>query len=198
MDATGPASQRTPAGIVGLLLAAGQSRRFGANKLLHPLTDGTPLVVASVRHLTAVLPRTLAVVADADDAVAQLLRAEGVELVVNDNAGAGMGTSIAAGVRASPEARGWLIALGDMPAVPARVTAALQRCLVGGKDLVAPVCHGRRGHPVGFSARYRDVLGRLCGDRGARDILDRERGALTLLTVDHPGVLLDIDTPDCL
>ena len=36
--------------IVGILLAAGAGTRFGGGKLLHPLPDGVPMGVASVRN----------------------------------------------------------------------------------------------------------------------------------------------------
>lgn len=184
------------AGIAGILLAAGQGRRFGSNKLLHKLDDGTPMVLASARHLRNALPRTLAVVAEANDDVAQLLAAEGMEVVVNAQASAGMGTSIACGVTASRDAQGWLVALGDMPFVPEPVIAELAIRLAGGAELVAPVYRQRRGHPVGFSARYAAALTGLQGDTGAREILAAHSGSLQCLTVDDSGVLMDIDTPD--
>ena len=56
---------------VGLLLAAGQGRRFGGNKLLYPLDDGTPMVLASARPLRAVLSETVAVVDNTDGEVAR-------------------------------------------------------------------------------------------------------------------------------
>ena len=45
-----------------ILLAAGRSSRFGGNKLLHPLADGTPVALAAARNLVAALPGALAVV----------------------------------------------------------------------------------------------------------------------------------------
>ena len=44
--------------IVGLLLAAGQGRRFGADKLMQALADGTPVAVAAARALKSQLERT--------------------------------------------------------------------------------------------------------------------------------------------
>ncbi|MGE5791410.1 MAG: NTP transferase domain-containing protein, partial [Bacteroidota bacterium] len=82
-------------GLVGILLAGGASTRFGSNKLLHPLPDGTPIAVASLGNLKAALPRVVAVVRPGADAVAQLLRAGGAEVTVCDRADDGMGTTLA-------------------------------------------------------------------------------------------------------
>jgi len=53
--------------IVGILLAAGYSTRFGTNKLLAPLPaggpeTGAPVAVAAARHLAEALPEPVAVV----------------------------------------------------------------------------------------------------------------------------------------
>jgi molybdenum cofactor cytidylyltransferase len=178
---------------VGLLLAAGQGRRFGGNKLLHPLDDGTPMVVTSARHLHAVLADTLAVVADADGDVARLLAQEGLQLVCNPRAHEGVGTSIACGVAASRHAGGWVIALGDMPWIPQHIVQAVVAALARGADIVAPVYRGQRGHPVGFSARHAAALMRLHADAGARGIIAAHRDSLELIVVHDRGVLVDVD-----
>ena len=61
-------------GITGILLAAGSARRFGSNKLLHPLLTGVPIAVTAARNLVAVLPRSIAVVRPGADELAALLR----------------------------------------------------------------------------------------------------------------------------
>jgi molybdenum cofactor cytidylyltransferase len=61
----------------GILLAAGQGTRFGTNKLLHPLADGTPMAVACARTLRSVLSHCIAVVDDAHSAVAGCLAEAG-------------------------------------------------------------------------------------------------------------------------
>jgi molybdenum cofactor cytidylyltransferase len=179
---------------VGLLLAAGQSRRFGGDKLLHPLDDGTPMVLASARPLHAVLSGTVAVVDDADGEVARLLGQEGLQVVCNPQARKGVGASIACGVAASPDAGGWVIALGDMPWIPETVVQAVTAALESGADIVAPVYHGQRGHPVGFSARHATALMQLNGDEGARGIIIAHRDSLELIAVHDRGVLVDIDS----
>ena len=181
------------AGAVGILLAAGQSTRFGGNKLLHPLDDGTPMVLASARHLHAVLADTIAVVDSIDSDLATLLAREGLRVVGNPRTRQGVGTSIACGVAASQLASGWVIALGDMPYIPPAVVHAVVECLTRGADIVAPVYRGQRGHPVGFSARYAPELMRLDADEGARSIIAAHRNALELIDIEEAGILLDID-----
>ena len=93
--------------ITGILLAAGASSRFGSNKLLYPLEDGVPMVVAAARRLRAAIPRSVAVVDAPDSEVAALLRGESLDIVVNPEAGRGMGSSLARGVAATPAVAGW-------------------------------------------------------------------------------------------
>ena len=182
----------------GILLAAGQSTRFGSNKLLAPLSDGTPMVIACACTLHAVLERCIAVVDDRQSAVARLLAEAGLQVIANPRALEGMGTSIACGVAASPGTGGWLIALADMPGIPARVIQQVTGGLARGADIVAPVCRGQRGHPVGFAARHAPALLALNADSGARDIITAHRDTLELIETPHSGVIVDIDTPAAL
>ena len=182
-------------GITGILLAAGSSRRFGSNKLLVPLPDGTPLVLAAVRRLRLVVDAVIAVVHPQDRVLPELLTAENVQIVVCQHADTGMGASLAAGVAASADARGWLIVLADMPAIQVSTLQRVAQALDHGAVLVAPFHVGQRGHPVGFHSSVRDELLALSGETGARDILARHASALTRLDVDDAGILLDVDTP---
>jgi molybdenum cofactor cytidylyltransferase len=182
-------------GITGILLAAGSSRRFGSNKLLAPLPDGTPLVLAVTRRLCSVLDEVIVVVHPQDRVLPELLAAEPVQIVVCLLADTGMGASLATGVAASADARGWLIVLADMPAIQVSTLQRVARAIDHGAVLAAPFHAGLRGHPVGFHSSVRDELLALSGEAGARDILARHAAALTLLDVDDAGIHLDVDTP---
>lgn len=181
--------------IVGLLLAAGQGRRFGGDKLLQPLADGTPVAVAAARALKAACADSIAVLRPEQDALAALLEAEGLRVVRCAAARSGMGYSLAAGVAASRDARGWLVALADMPCIRVATLQAVAELIGGGAALAAPRYAGRRGHPVGFAARWRGALLALEGDEGARAILQQSRFLLHVLETDDPGVLQDVDSP---
>jgi molybdenum cofactor cytidylyltransferase len=191
--------------IVGLLLAAGRGTRFDpsgqSSKLLAAAPAGPqaglPLALAAARTLRAALPEVVAVVRPMDTPAQQelhrLLRDAGCRLAINDRADEGMGGSIAAGVRASTDAAGWLVALADMPAVAPATIGAVRDALAAGAISAAPMHQGRRGHPVGFAACLRPLLLALHGDEGARSVLTAHP-PLPIAVADA-GCLLDLDSP---
>jgi molybdenum cofactor cytidylyltransferase len=115
--------------------------------------------------------------------------------VVCKNAADGMGTSLAAGIKATADADGWVIALADMPFIRPETIRLIAKGIVEGAAIAAPSYQGERGHPVGFARRFRDDLLALNGDEGARQLLKAHPDWITLFEVDDPGVLRDIDTP---
>jgi molybdenum cofactor cytidylyltransferase len=182
------------ANIVGLLLAAGASTRFGSNKLLQPLADGRPIALVSALNLRAALPTTLAVVRPDNIALAELFANHGIANMIATRAAEGMGASLAQGVAATVKAKGWLIALADMPYLRPETLLAIAGALEDGAAIAAPRCQGQRGHPVGFSARFGEALMRLDGDEGARSVMRRHASEVVEIECEDAGVLADIDT----
>ena len=180
--------------IVGILLAAGSGSRFGGGKLLAPLSDGVLVGVQSLRTLAAVAAEVLVVTRPEDDALRAALHDEGARIEICPQAADGMGASLAYGIRASFDADAWIVALGDMPRIRAATIRAVAAALGDGAIIAAPTYRGERGHPVGFAGALREALAGLSGDAGARDILRTERGRLTLIECDDPGILADVDT----
>lgn len=182
--------------ITGILLAAGAGRRFGpgAQKLLATLPDGRTVVQAAAANLLQACGRVIAVTRR-DERLVRALDDAGCHVIVNPHADEGMGTSLAAGVAASAEASGWLIALGDMPFIqPATIRAILEA--PGEQDaIVIPVFNGRRGHPVRFARRFEPALRQLGGDRGARTLIEQYLSAVVQIETTDAGVIADIDTP---
>ena len=52
--------------ICGILLAAGASKRFGSDKLMHTLAGTTPVAVAALANLRSAIPHVIAVVRPGD------------------------------------------------------------------------------------------------------------------------------------
>lgn len=188
-----------------IVLAAGRSRRFGdGNKLLaafpSPDRANASLLEASLKRFPPALfhHRILVVGPDNHD-VAEIGRRRGFDIAVNSAPEAGMGRSIAIGVGAHAPCDGAMIALGDMPFVKPSTVKALAESFAAstGEMVIAPVFNQRRGHPVIFPRACFNALRKLDGDAGARRLIAANDGAgLLALSVDDPGVLQDIDTPD--
>jgi molybdenum cofactor cytidylyltransferase len=185
---------------VGILLAAGRGSRFGGDKLLARLPDpagdapaGTPLGVAAAINLVHALERVIAVVRPGDAELAAQFRAVGVETFECPDSSLGMGASLACAVSAARDAGGWIVALADMPWIKPATTRAVAAALAAGAEIVAPAYRGERGHPVGFAGMHRDALLACSGDAGARELIAQHRTRLTLVDVDDPGVLRDVD-----
>ncbi|MFN0160077.1 MAG: NTP transferase domain-containing protein [Burkholderiales bacterium] len=177
----------------GVLLAAGASRRFGANKLLHSLA-GKPVAVHAAESLGRALRGSIAVIRP-DPLLRDLLEGAGLRVVECARADDGMGVSLAAGVAATPDARGWIVALADMPWIRSATHGRVAQALFDGAELAAAAHQGQRGHPVGIGARFRGDLLALTGDAGARELIAANSGILRLVECGDPAVLRDIDTP---
>jgi molybdenum cofactor cytidylyltransferase len=183
--------------IRGLLLCGGAATRFGGAKLLAAMPgDSSPIGVRAARSLLGGVGNALAVVRSGDEALARALTQAGCEVLHCADCVRGLGASLAAGVKASGDAGGWIVALADMPRILPATHRAVADALVRGARLAAAVdASGRRGHPVGFSRELFADLAALDGDEGARSVIERRRAWLEVIRVDDPGIFFDVDTP---
>ncbi|MGH7680294.1 MAG: nucleotidyltransferase family protein [Gemmatimonadaceae bacterium] len=182
--------------IAAVLLAAGSARRFGAPKLLQDLA-GKPVVRWSAEALAGAPVDEVVVVVPPDyGALRAALDGLDVRFVVNPDPAAGMGASLACGVAAlGSRVEAALVALADEPSRDRSVLAeVVDRYRTGDASIVVPLFRGTRGHPVLFDRSVFAELLALTGDRGARDITDRDPGrvAIVELAEDEP---VDVDTP---
>ncbi|MEO5814391.1 MAG: nucleotidyltransferase family protein [Gemmatimonadaceae bacterium] len=183
--------------IAGVLLAAGRSSRFGADKLCAKL-NGKAVVRWSAEALSPV-DVVYVVIPPGADAITQALSRLDVSFVINLGRHEGMASSIRAGIAALPgDVEAAMIALADQPLASANVTRALcERWREGGVDAVAPEYRDGRGHPVLFGRECFAALETLKGDVGARSVLDALGGRLARVHVDA-AMPIDVDTPDAL
>jgi molybdenum cofactor cytidylyltransferase len=158
---------------VVLVLASGRGERFVAS-------GGSGSKLRARLGGATVLEHTLAAV-----------RASGLPFHVEDAGHPGMGDSIAAGVRATPSAGGWLVLPGDLPLLTPQSLRTVAHALLQA-SVVLPFYRGTRGHPVGFGAVHGPALRGLTGAEGAAEIV---RVAEPLkLELDDQGIVTDIDT----
>jgi molybdenum cofactor cytidylyltransferase len=188
--------------IAGLVLAAGQSRRMGAQNKMLAKSRGTALVRHSVDAALASAAGPVVVVTGHEpDAVREVLQGCDVQFAHNDDYADGMSTSLRIGLNALPaDIDGVVVCLGDMPAVSARHIDKLIAAFDEdeGRAICLPTFHGKRGNPVLWSARLFDEMRAIAGDVGARHLIGEHDFETCEVAMDDNAVLLDLDTPEAL
>ena len=184
--------------IWAVVLAAGESRRMGTQKLLLPF-GGTTVAGTVVRTAQASRAgRTLVVLGADREAVRRELEPVGVDFAVNENYPLGMLTSIQAGLRALPsDAQAAVVLLGDQPFLASRVIdTVIGAYEAGSKGVVVPAFQGRRGHPVLIDLRYRDEILAIDPADGLRRLMLAHPDDIVEVDVADPNILRDLDTPE--
>nr|WP_282442935.1 MULTISPECIES: nucleotidyltransferase family protein [unclassified Pseudomonas] len=179
-------------------MAAGQGSRFRAeagadqDKLLAACVglDGVirPVIEQVLRNLPERVVTRWLVTSPGRGEVIRLAEAYGCQVVLLDSSG--MGDSIAAAVKASGAADGWLVVLGDMPFIQ---SSSIERVIASVEGITVPVSAGQYGHPVAFDHTFGPALMALSGDRGAKPLFAQTQ--VREVQVDDPGVLWDVDVP---
>ncbi len=183
-----------PTPVAGIVLGAGMSTRFGANKLLAPL-NGKPLIRNVVdAALASSLARLFVVLGHQADAVGAALGGE-VEIVVNPDYADGQSTTVRAGLAAaSREFAAVMFLMGDQPLLDAQIIDALiQAFQASGKDICYPSHQGRRRNPVIFSQHFFPSILALTGDTGARALIDAHPEAARVVEYSNAAPFRDVD-----
>jgi molybdenum cofactor cytidylyltransferase len=123
----------------------------------------------------------------------EAVQGSGLPWHLEDESHPGMGDSIAAAVKKTAQANGWLIMPADLPLIQSSSLAAVAAALMN-REVVVPVYRGQRGHPVGFAMGCRQALLDLHGDRGAARVVGAH--VAMELPLDDLGCVTDIDTVD--
>jgi len=199
--------RRVKSRVAVVVLAAGESRRFGRLKQLEPWGDGTLLTHAVEVALASQAGQVVVVLGCQAEACRAALEEAGigpkheqsVTLVGNPDWEEGQSTSVRAGLAALEEnVGGAIFHLADQPGVtPAVMEALIERHASTLAPVVWPEYQGRRGNPVLFDRVAFAELGKLSGDVGGKPVLlaYARANAAERVAVEEPGVLLDIDSP---
>jgi molybdenum cofactor cytidylyltransferase len=183
--------------ISAIVLAAGESRRMGTNKLLLDV-GGQALVERVVNALLrSAVDRVIVVAGFERQSVQQLFKRQDVRVVYNRQYQEGMASSIREGLRhLSPDDHGVLIALADHPFLRSQIVDRLiETYRKTRRGIVCPTYQGKRGHPVVFNVkRYAEPLSRLQGDIGGRTVIEAHEEDVVEVAVDSPAVIMDIDS----
>jgi molybdenum cofactor cytidylyltransferase len=181
--------------IGGLVLAAGEGRRYGGGKLVAELC-GRPLLEHAIEAVLGVpaIERVVVVLgADADE-IRRTVDLGGVETVVCDRWDEGIAASLRTGVDALADSDAVVIVLGDQPFITSRAVAAIAAQVDAQQEAARAVYEGRPGHPVLIKRSLYDAVRSLRGDSGARAVI--ERAGVREVECAHLGRPDDVDTAE--
>jgi molybdenum cofactor cytidylyltransferase len=185
-----------------LVLAGGRGKRFDktgqSDKLLAQI-GGVPALGHVISTLKTLVDDVMVVTRPEGNSqqIIDVANLFGADTSICSDADSGMGHTLAWGtsqVVARYDPQGIIVALGDMPFVSSATIHALMRHIKEPSDIAVPKHANRLGNPVAFGAEHFAALGRMAGDRGARQLLAQFQASE--VEVDDMGIFEDIDTKE--
>jgi len=184
----------------GIILAAGASTRFGEPKQLLRLKDKCLLEWVLDAALNSELNRIVLVLGYAHQKILQALgeKSQHSKLLVVTNPQYLKGQSLSLHIGLSKVKDDYpavMFLLGDQPMLnSATINILLERFWAAEKDVCVPFYRGKRKTPVIFGRRFYTRLMGIKGDRGARQLIDKNPDRVLTVELDNPLFFYDIDT----
>lgn len=177
-----------------ILLAAGNSRRFGGNKLLAHV-DGKPMylhIADEIEELGEDLFCQKIIVTQYPE-ILSAMADRGYEAIANPGGGTGIASSIKLGLKAA-SGQAACFAVCDQPYLKGvTVRRFLEGWIKSGCGAGSLSCQGMSGNPAVFSEKYFGELMELTGDRGGKKVLARHPEDWYMYEVEDKRELEDID-----
>ena len=181
-----------------IVLAAGESQRFGQPKQLLPVGDKTMIQHIVDIALDSPVEQVIVVLGCRAAKIQRSIADRPVQIVVNEKWKSGLSSSVQAGLSAvKPQISAALFVLADQPGVTTEVIAKIiKRYRETRAPIVVPTHRGRRGNPVLFDRSLFAELMEVKGDRGGRQLIAEHRDELEEVEVETEAIFTDIDTAD--
>lgn len=182
--------------IVGVVLGAGGSSRFGAPKQLLPL-GGTTLLGQVARNANASsLDRVVVVLGRASGEIRSTLDFGRAEVVENTSYGTGCASSLLAGLDAVGDCAALALLPGDQPGIrPEFIDRVLAEWLRMPAWASVTSYRGEPGHPFVFSREAFGELRGLHGDKAVWKLVEAYPERVCRIEVDA-ALPSDVDTPE--
>ncbi|MDD3347506.1 nucleotidyltransferase family protein [Oscillibacter sp.] len=180
-----------------VVMAAGNARRFGENKLASSV-GGRSLILRALEAVPAELFETVVVVTQYPE-IMRLAAQFHFAAVCNQRPDEGISHTIALGLTGLRDCDGVLFLVSDQPLLRRQSVAAVVEQWKQQPTMIAALSHGGvRGNPCLFPARFFPELLKLTEDHGGNSVIRMHEDALTLVETNDPTELSDVDTPAAL
>lgn len=175
-----------------VLLAAGEGKRFGGNKLMADF-HGKPIL----EHVLAALPKDdfcCCVIVAANEKRVELAKKYGIDGVINGKPEEGVARSIRMGIeKIGDNVDGCMFLVCDQPMLKSDTLSGMVRNYTK-NTILALSTRGKRGNPVIFPQCLLKELSALVEQQTGVDVINEHVGILKLYDIDEGIELMDIDT----
>lgn len=181
-----------------IVLAAGESIRFGAaNKLLTNVYS-KPLILHVVNEICKSEIENIYVISGRDHKkINEILNKSRVKVIKNNNQNDGINSSLSFGVKnLEKKSSSVMICLADMPLLRTEDYNNIlnfEKNKGNASSIIVPFNNGRRGNPVIFGCHFYNELLLLKGDEGGKKIIDKNKMNLVKFLSKSKGYFFDID-----
>lgn len=185
----------------GIILAAGESTRFGEPKQLLRLKDKCLIEWVLNAALNSELDRIVLVLGYAHQKILQTLGEKSYHskllVAINSQYQKGQSLSLQIGLsKVKDDYPAVMFLLGDQPMLnAATINILLERFWADDKDICVPIYRGKRKTPAIFRRRFYNRLMGIKGDMGARQLIDENPDRVVAVEMENPICFFDIDTP---
>jgi len=183
-------------GICAIILAAGESKRMNAPKLLLPFAGKTMIEMVIGNVLQAEIGFTLVVLGSCRKEISEAIGNLPVATCYNENYKEGMLSSVKCGFENLPgKFDAVLVYPGDQPFIdPAVTKKVISAYRDSEKGLVIPVYNGKRGHPLLIDFKYESRVGKIPENEGLRWLAATFPEDVLEVDTSSGGILKDFDT----
>lgn len=184
--------------IIGIILAAGESKRMGSPKAFLEICNKTFLenLVSTLEN--AGLEKIVVVLGHDSEKIISSHKNLNVDFIINADYIKGQLSSIQTAIKNFPnEVEAILICPVDRPLISSELVRMMVDQFIKLKPpIVLPVNKNRRGHPIIFSSTLFAELLKAPIDVGARAVVWAHLNEVVEVPTDEEGILLNIDTPE--
>ncbi len=187
---------------IGIVLAAGLSRRFPDNKLLY-LWNNKPVIYWTLKNINeSMVEHIVLVTGHEHEKIEKIARefSSRIDIVYNPRYIEGMSSSVRKGVEYSINKYHSIEALFFTPGDCAWISPTTYNSMINvyreSKPLIIVASYnGRKGHPIMFSSRLvTDLLNVSEEGMGLKSVVKKYYWGLKVVETNDPGVILDLDT----
>ena len=181
-----------------IMLAAGNSRRFGSNKLLYEI-DGVPMYLRTLKKLQQAareFKNCEIIVVTQYEEIAAKAQESGARVLINPHPEHGISSSMQIGLAAAQESSACLFTVSDQPWLTTETIVNLvHKFQSEQKGMACTILNNKTGNPCIFSRKYYQELQEITGDKGGKQIINRHPEDVAYLEIEDAKELVDVDVP---